>query len=105
MSQLSLLSHLPYHGEAMNDEIPIPPRMVPPGSAPLRELAHAIDRALTLSREEAELGELGYLRAARGRARLVRQVARKILSDRELDDDDLMVIVAHLRAEAEDLSS
>jgi hypothetical protein len=42
---------------------------VPPGSTPLRELARAIDQALTLPRP-ATRDEVVYLRYVRDRARL-----------------------------------
>lgn len=47
---------------------------VPAGSSPLRELAHAIEDALTLPKPATEREELTYLRVARDHARLVREV-------------------------------
>jgi|HubBroStandDraft_5_1064220.scaffolds.fasta_scaffold212518_2 hypothetical protein len=46
-------------------------RPVPPGSTPLRDLAHAIASALTLPNDVADLEEIAYLRASRDRARVV----------------------------------
>lgn len=75
---------------------------VPPGSSPLRELAHAIDQALTLPKPVAEWQEIIYLRASRDRARLVREVMREIIRDREIEHDsrDVMALVMRLRRDA-----
>jgi hypothetical protein len=81
----------------MNDPAIRPRRIVPPGSTPLRELAHAIAGALTLPSDVAELGELDYLRGSRDRARVVLFAMRRIIADHDLDDDDLMSIVATVR--------
>jgi hypothetical protein len=78
-------------------------RQVPPGSTPVRELAHAIDQALALPRPATERDEVTYLRILRDRARLVRSAVRKILRDREADDRDVMLAVAALRDEAAQL--
>jgi hypothetical protein len=75
-------------------------RHVPPGSTPLRELAHAIDRALTLPRPAAR-DEVEYLRCVRDRARLVRRALQRILTNPETDDDDVMTAVAVLRSQAD----
>lgn len=75
-------------------------RHVPPGSTPLRELAHAIDQALALPRP-ATRDEVGYLRCVRDRARLVRRALQRILADPETGDDDVMTAVAVLRSEAD----
>lgn len=75
----------------------LPP--VPPNSTSLRELAHAVADALTLPRPATTRDELTYLRVSRDRARLVRQAMRRILADREIDDGDVMVMVASLRDE------
>jgi hypothetical protein len=72
-------------------------RIVPPGSTPLLELAHAIAGALTLPRDVAEREELDYLRVSRDHARVVLFAMRRIIADRELDDGDLMAIVATIR--------
>jgi hypothetical protein len=78
---------------------------VPPGSTPLRELAHAIDQALTLPKPATEREELAYLRISRDRARLVRELMREILRDREIEDNprDVMAAVTTLRAQVADL--
>jgi hypothetical protein len=81
----------------MNDPAIRPRRIVPPGSTPLRELAHAIAGALTVPNDLAELGELDYLRGSRDRARVVLFAMRRIIADHDLDDDDLMSIVATVR--------
>lgn len=75
---------------------------VPPNSSPLRELAHAIDQALTLPKAATERQELEYLRAARDRARLVREAMREILRDRDIEHDprDVMAIAVRLREHA-----
>jgi hypothetical protein len=75
-------------------------RPVPPGSTPVRELAHAIDQALALPKAAASRDEVIYLRIMRDRARLVRQAARRILADHEATDTDVMTAVTVLRAEA-----
>jgi hypothetical protein len=72
-------------------------RIVPPNSTPLLELAHAIAGALTLPRDVAEREEIDYLRVSRDHARVVLFAMRRIIADRELDDDDLMAIVATIR--------
>lgn len=81
---------------------PIPP--VPPGSTPLRELAHAVANALTLPGPATTRDEVTYLRIIRDRARLVRQAMRRILGDREAGDRDVMAIVASLRDETAQLA-
>ena len=80
-----------------------PTRDVPPGSTTLRELAHAVDQALTLPNRAANRDEVTYLRIMRDRARLVRQAMRRVLADREADADDVMCIVASLRDETAQL--
>jgi hypothetical protein len=80
-----------------------PPRMVPPGSTPLRELLSAIDRALTLPGPATTRDELTYLRISRDRARLVMLTARWLLANREADDTDVLVAVAQLRDQAAQL--
>lgn len=85
----------------MNDPSARPRRIVPPGSTPLRELAHAIAGALTLPSDVAERDELDYLRGSRDRARVVLFTMRRIIADRDLDDDDdLMSVVAAIRDRA-----
>jgi hypothetical protein len=72
-------------------------RLVPPGSTPLLELAHAIAGALTLPGDVAERDELDYLRASRDHARIVLFAMRRIIADRDLDEDDVMTIAASIR--------
>jgi hypothetical protein len=78
-------------------------RHVPPGSTPLRELAHAIDKALTLPRPTAR-DEVEYLRCVRDRARLVRRALQRILTNPETDADDVMTAVAVLGSEADQVA-
>jgi hypothetical protein len=72
---------------------------MPPGSSPLRELCHAIDQALALPKSATERDELTYLRISRDRARLVREIAREIIQDRDIEHDprDVMALVVRLR--------
>jgi hypothetical protein len=76
-----------------------PGRIVPPGSTPLRELAHAIAGALTLPKDVADREEIGYLRASRDRARIVQFAMRRIIADHEIENDprELMAVVATIR--------
>ena len=80
-------------------------RAVPPGSAPLRELAHAVVDALTLPGPATQRDELTYLRIIRDRSRLVLVACRKIIADREIEDDDwdLIAVVTALRDDAAQL--
>jgi hypothetical protein len=78
-------------------------RHVPPNSSALRELAHAIDDALALPNPATTRDELTYLRITRDRARLVRQAMRRVLADREIEDSDVMAMVASLRDQAAQL--
>jgi hypothetical protein len=71
--------------------------MIPPGSSALREFCHAIEDALTLAAPATTKDELTYLRISRARARVVLFGCKRVLADHELDDRDLMVIVASLR--------
>lgn len=82
-----------------------PRRMVPPGSSPMRELSAAIDSALTLPTPATQRDELTYLRLHRDRARLVLLAVRRIVRDREIEDDpeDIMGVVASLREQAAQL--
>ena len=84
---------------------PVIPR-VPPGSTPLRELAHAVAHTLTLPNPATTRDEITYLRITRDRARLVRQAMRQVVADREIDGDprDVMIVVASLRSQAAQLS-
>jgi hypothetical protein len=81
----------------------IPP--VPPGSTPLRELAHAVANALTLPNPATTRDELTYLRITRDRARLVAFAMRRIIADREIEDDpgDVMAAVTTLSDQAAEL--
>lgn len=78
-----------------------PTRDVPFGSSPLRELANAIDQALALPAHATTRDEVTYLRILRDRARLVRQAAREIIADHEIEagdcGSDVMVVVTKLR--------
>jgi hypothetical protein len=79
----------------------IPP--VPPGSTPLRELALAIDGILTLPEPPPDTSdEQKYLRVLRDRAVAVRDAARRIRSDIEIEHDerDVMNVVAGLKRQA-----
>ena len=71
--------------------------VVPPGSSALREFCRAIEAALTLAAPATTKEELTYLRISRDRARVVLFGCKRLLADHELDDRDLMVIVASLR--------
>jgi hypothetical protein len=84
----------------VSDHPPI--RHVQPGSTPLRELAQAIDQALTLPRPATLGDEVVYLRCVRDRGRLVRRVLRRILTDAGTDGD-VMDAAAVLRSEAEQI--
>jgi hypothetical protein len=86
------------------DVEPTATRLVPPGSTPLRELAHAVDQALTLPGPATTRDELTYLRIMRDRARLVRQAMRRLIADREADHGDVMQIVASMRDETAQLA-
>ena len=76
-----------------------PVRMVPPGSTPLRELAHAIAGALTLPKDVAEREEIDYLRASRDHARIVLFAMRRIIADHEIENDprDVMAVAQSIR--------
>jgi hypothetical protein len=78
-------------------------RHVPPNSSALRELAYAINDALALPKPATTRDELTYLRITRDRARLVRGAMRRILADSEIEDSDVMAMVASLRDEAAQL--
>jgi hypothetical protein len=81
----------------------IPP--VPPGSTPLRELAHAVANALALPGPATTRDELTYLRITRDRARLVVFAMRRILADREIENEpgDVMAAVTTLRDQVAEL--
>jgi hypothetical protein len=81
----------------------VPMPEIPPNSTAIREIAHAVEAALTLPNPAATRDELTYLRILRDRARLVRQAMRRVLRDREADDSDVMQVVSSLRDEATQL--
>jgi hypothetical protein len=78
---------------------------VSPGSTPLRELAHAVATSLTLPTPAITRDELTYLRISRDRARLVVFAMRRILVDREIENDprDVMAAVSTLRDQVAEL--
>jgi hypothetical protein len=78
---------------------------VPPNSTPLRELAHAVESALTLPNPATTRDEVTYLRITRDRARLVRHAMHTVLNDRDIEQDprDVMVVVASLREQVAEL--
>jgi hypothetical protein len=82
-----------------------PPPDVPPGSTPLRELARAVANALTLPTPATTRDELTYLRITRDRARLIVFAMRRILADREIENDpgDVMAAVSTLRDQVAEL--
>lgn len=84
---------------------PAPAPVVPPGSTPLREFANAVAMALTLPAPATTRDELTYLRIMRNRSRLALLAARRVLADREIEDDpaDVMLVVRSLREEAANL--
>jgi hypothetical protein len=71
--------------------------MIPPGSSALREFCRAIEDAFTLAAPATTKDELTYLRISRDRARVVLYGCKRVLADREIDERELMVIVASLR--------
>jgi phage/plasmid primase-like uncharacterized protein len=72
---------------------------MPPGSTPLRELAHAVAGALTLPNDVADREEIDYLRAGRDRARIVLFAMRRIIADHEIENDpgDVLAVAATIR--------
>jgi hypothetical protein len=72
-------------------------RAVPPNSSALREFLATVVVALEVKPpvEARDLAAYRYLLAARARA--VRHTARRLLDDREADDEDVMVAVWVLR--------
>jgi hypothetical protein len=75
---------------------PTAPMELPGGSA-LREFCRAVEAALTLAVPATMKDELTYLRISRDRARVVLFGCKRVLADHELDERDLMAIVASLR--------
>jgi hypothetical protein len=78
---------------------------IPPNSTPLRELANAVESALTLPNPATTRDEVTYLRITRDRARLVRHAMRIVLNDRDIEQDpcNVMVVVASLREQVAEL--
>jgi hypothetical protein len=78
--------------------------MVPPGSSALRELLATLVSGLEVKppTEARDLAAYRYLLAARARA--VRQTARRLLDDREADDEDVMIAVWTLRDQLRELT-
>jgi hypothetical protein len=85
-------------------EAPYSRRVVPPGSSALRELLATLVSALEVKppTEARDLAAYRYLLAARARA--VRQAARRLLDDREADDEDVMIAVWSLRDQLRELT-
>ncbi len=77
-------------------------RPVPLGSSGVRELLLAITDTLMLPKPATLADETTYLRLHRDRARLVLFACRRILTDREADDHDLMIAADSLRNYAGD---
>jgi hypothetical protein len=86
----------------MNDSATHTPvsRLVPPGSTPLRELAHAIAAALTLPNDIVSQSEPAYLRVSRDRARVVLFAMRRVLADREISDSAIVGIANDIKYQA-----
>jgi hypothetical protein len=86
------------------DPVPYSRRVVPPGSSALREFLITVVRALDVQppNEARDLAAYRYLLAARARA--VRHTARRLLDDREADDEDVMIAVWSLRDQLSDLT-
>lgn len=84
-----------------------PGRIVPPGSTPLRELAHAIAGALTLPKDVAEREEIDYLRASRDHARIVLFAMRRIIADHEIENDprDVIAVAESIRDHTGELAA
>lgn len=79
-------------------------RVVPPGSSALREFLLTVVSALDVQppNEARDIAAYRYLLAARARA--VRHTARRLLDDREADDEDVMIAVWSLRDQLSDLT-
>jgi hypothetical protein len=79
-------------------------RMVPPGSSALREFLTTVVTALDVQppNEARDIAAYRYLLAARARA--VRHTARRLLDDRQADDEDVMIAVWALRDQLTDLT-
>lgn len=79
-------------------------RVVPPGSSAMREFLLTVVSALEVKppTEARDLAAYRYLVVARARA--VRHTARRLLDDREADDEDVMIAVWALRDQLHDLT-
>ena len=89
----------------MTNPTAAPRRIVPPGSTPLLELAHAIAGALTLPGDVAEREEIDYLRASRDHARIVLFAMRRIIANHDLEEEDLVTIAGSIRDAAGQLAA
>jgi hypothetical protein len=85
-------------------QAPYSRRAVPPNSSALRELLATVAFALEVKppTEARDLAAYRYLLVARARA--VRRTARRLLDDREADDEDVMIAVWALRDQLRDLT-
>lgn len=79
-------------------------RVVPPGSSALREFLATVVSALDVQppSEARDIAAYRYLLVARARA--VRHTARRLLDDRQADDEDVMIAVWVLRDQLSDLT-
>jgi hypothetical protein len=79
-------------------------RLVPPGSSALHEFLTTVVTALDVQppTEARDIAAYRYLLAARARA--VRHTARRLLDDRQADDEDVMIAVWSLRDQLTDLT-
>jgi hypothetical protein len=84
--------------------VPDSRRVVPPGSSALRELLITVVAALEVKppTEARDIAAYHYLVVARARA--VRHTARRLLDDREADDEDVMIAVWALRDQLHELT-
>jgi hypothetical protein len=78
--------------------------LVPPGSSALREFLTTVVSALDVQppNEARDIAAYRYLLAARARA--VRHTARRLLDDRQADDEDVMIAVWSLRDQLTNLT-
>jgi len=85
-------------------QAPYSRRVVPPGSSALRELLTTVASALEVKppTEARDLAAYRYLLAARARA--VRHTVRRLLDDREAEDEDVMIAVWALRDQLRELT-
>jgi hypothetical protein len=84
--------------------VPYSRRVVPPGSSALRELLMTVAAALEVKppTEARDIAAYHYLVVAR--ARVVRHTARRLLDDREADDEDVMIAIWALRDQLHELT-